>query len=67
MRADEYASIHGPTTGDRIQLGDTGLVIEVESDSQLTGDEFLMGFGKTARDIDATEVIWEFFRRHVRH
>ena len=50
MRADEYASIHGPTTGDRIQLGDTGLVIEVESDSQLTGDEFLMGFGKTGRD-----------------
>jgi urease subunit alpha len=50
VRADEYASVHGPTTGDRIQLGDTGLVVEVESDSQLLGDEFLMGFGKTARD-----------------
>lgn len=50
MRADDYAAVHGPTTGDRMQLGDTGLIIEVESDSQMVGDEFLMGFGKTARD-----------------
>lgn len=50
MRRDDYAAVHGPTTGDRIRLGDTGLVIEVESDSQQLGDEFLMGFGKTARD-----------------
>ena len=48
-RAD-YAAIHGPTTGDRVHLGDTGLVVEVEHDSQHRGDEFLMGFGKTARD-----------------
>jgi urease subunit alpha len=47
---DEYAALYGPTTGDRVHLGDTGLVVEVEHDSQLRGDEFLMGFGKTARD-----------------
>ena len=46
----EYAAVHGPTTGDRIALGDTGLVVRVESDSQQRGDEFLLGFGKTARD-----------------
>lgn len=40
----------GPATGDRVRLGDTGLVIEVEHDSEQAGDEFLVGFGKTARD-----------------
>ncbi len=50
MRADDYALIHGPSVGDRVQLGDTGLWVEVEDDSQLAGDEFLIGFGKTARD-----------------
>lgn len=47
---DDYAAIHGPTVGDRVRLGDTGLVIEIEYDSQQRGDEFLVGFGKTARD-----------------
>ncbi|MFF5653431.1 urease subunit alpha [Streptomyces collinus] len=46
----EYAATHGPRAGDRIRLGDSGLVVEVESDSQRPGDEFLAGFGKTARD-----------------
>ncbi|MFF0205227.1 urease subunit alpha [Streptomyces sp. NPDC005017] len=46
----EYAATHGPRTGDRVRLGDSGLVIRVESDSQHPGDEFLAGFGKTARD-----------------
>ncbi|MEU7722292.1 urease subunit alpha [Streptomyces tibetensis] len=46
----EYAATHGPRAGDRIRLGDSGLVVRVESDSQLHGDEFLAGFGKTARD-----------------
>jgi len=54
MNADvspqEYAGIHGATAGDRIVLGDSGLVVEVESDSQRYGDEFLVGFGKTGRD-----------------
>ncbi|WP_180687012.1 urease subunit alpha [Streptomyces gossypiisoli] len=46
----EYAATHGPRAGDRIRLGDSGLTIRVESDSQRYGDEFLAGFGKTARD-----------------
>ncbi len=50
MRSHDYSAVHGPTVGDRLLLADTGLVIEVEHDSQLLGDEFLMGFGKTARD-----------------
>ncbi|MGW8729715.1 urease subunit alpha, partial [Streptomyces sp. NPDC055808] len=46
----EYASVNGPRAGDRIRLGDSGLTVRVESDSQAPGDEFLAGFGKTARD-----------------
>ncbi|MDT9680485.1 urease subunit alpha [Streptomyces sp. TRM76323] len=46
----EYASVHGPRAGDRVRLGDSGLTVRVESDSQEPGDEFLAGFGKTARD-----------------
>ena len=50
MKGSDYAAVHGATTGDLVSLGDTGLVIRVDSDSQKLGDEFLMGFGKTARD-----------------
>ncbi|MER6538652.1 urease subunit alpha [Streptomyces sp900105755] len=46
----EYAATHGPRAGDRVRLGDSGLVVRVEEDSQRYGDEFLAGFGKTARD-----------------
>ncbi|MBK3578995.1 urease subunit alpha [Streptomyces sp. MBT65] len=46
----EYAATHGPRAGDRVRLGDSGLTVRVESDSQRYGDEFLAGFGKTARD-----------------
>ncbi|MFG3527464.1 urease subunit alpha [Streptomyces sp. NPDC047917] len=46
----EYASVHGPRAGDRVRLGDSGLVVRVEADAQKPGDEFLAGFGKTARD-----------------
>jgi urease subunit alpha len=46
----DYAAIHGPTVGDRVRLGDTGLVIRIEYDAQERGNEFLAGFGKTARD-----------------
>jgi urease subunit alpha len=48
--ADDYVASYGPRAGDRIRLGDTGLIVEVESDSSLPGEEFLAGFGKTARD-----------------
>ncbi|ADG88267.1 urease subunit alpha [Thermobispora bispora] len=50
MNRSEYAAVYGPTTGDRIVLADTGLVVEVEADAQRRGEEFLAGFGKTARD-----------------
>ena len=45
-----YASMYGPTTGDRVQLGDTHLVIEVENDYTIYGDECKFGGGKVLRD-----------------
>ncbi len=45
-----YASHYGPTTGDRIRLGDTGLIIEVETDRTVYGDEGKFGGGKVIRD-----------------
>ena len=45
-----YAAIYGPTTGDRITLGDTGLVAEVERDFAVYGDECKFGGGKVLRD-----------------
>ncbi|KAL1410243.1 Urease [Vanrija albida] len=45
-----YASMYGPTTGDRVRLGDTNLWIEVESDFTVYGDEAKFGGGKVLRD-----------------
>ena len=49
-----YAEIFGPTTGDRVRLADTGLLIEVEKDYTLLagsyGEEVKFGGGKTIRD-----------------
>jgi urease subunit alpha len=45
-----YADMFGPTTGDRVRLGDTGLVIEVERDFTSYGDECKFGGGKVLRD-----------------
>jgi urease alpha subunit len=45
-----YADMFGPTTGDRVRLGDTELVIEVESDATVYGDEVKFGGGKVIRD-----------------
>ena len=45
-----YAAMYGPTTGDRVNLGDTGLVIEVERDLTSYGDECIFGGGKVLRD-----------------
>ena len=45
-----YSAIFGPTTGDRIRLGDTGLVAEVERDHAVYGDECKFGGGKVLRD-----------------
>jgi len=46
----EYAERYGPTAGDRVRLGDTGLEVEVASDDTSYGDEILGGCGKTMRD-----------------
>jgi urease subunit alpha len=45
-----YAEMFGPTTGDRVRLADTELVIEVERDFTLYGEEVKFGGGKTIRD-----------------
>ena len=45
-----YADIFGPTTGDRVRLGDTSLVLEVERDHAVYGDECKFGGGKVLRD-----------------
>jgi urease subunit alpha len=45
-----YADMFGPTTGDRVRLGDTDLVIEVEADRTRYGDEVKFGGGKVIRD-----------------
>ncbi len=45
-----YAEMFGPTTGDRVRLGDTELVIEVERDHTVYGDEVKFGGGKVVRD-----------------
>ncbi|MCL4860063.1 MAG: urease subunit alpha [Caldilineaceae bacterium] len=45
-----YADLYGPTTGDRVRLADTELIIEVEQDFTVYGDEVTFGGGKTIRD-----------------
>jgi urease subunit alpha len=52
MRIDRhtYADHYGPTEGDRVRLGDTDLIIEVERDHTRYGDEVKFGGGKVIRD-----------------
>ncbi len=45
-----YADLYGPTTGDRVRLADTELIIEVEKDFTVYGDEIAFGGGKVIRD-----------------
>jgi urease subunit alpha len=45
-----YADLYGPTTGDRVRLGDTALHAEVEGDLTTYGDECKFGGGKVLRD-----------------
>lgn len=47
---EKYAMMYGPTTGDRVRLADTSLVIEVEKDFTTYGEESKFGGGKTLRD-----------------
>ena len=46
----DYASMFGPTVGDRVRLADTELVIEVERDHTVYGEEVKFGGGKVIRD-----------------
>jgi urease subunit alpha len=45
-----YVDLYGPTTGDRVRLADTSLVLEVERDYATYGDEVVFGGGKVIRD-----------------
>ncbi len=45
-----YARMYGPTVGDRVRLADTALVLEVEEDRTVYGDEVKFGGGKVIRD-----------------
>ncbi|NHN91130.1 urease subunit alpha [Acetobacter sicerae] len=46
----DYAMTYGPTTGDRLRLADTALVVEIEKDFTTYGEEVKFGGGKTIRD-----------------
>ncbi|AHD03354.1 urease subunit alpha [Leisingera methylohalidivorans] len=46
----DYAAMYGPTTGDRLRLADTDLIIEVERDLTTYGEEVKFGGGKVIRD-----------------
>jgi urease subunit alpha len=45
-----YANMYGPTVGDKVRLADTDLIIEIEKDYTVYGDESKFGGGKTIRD-----------------
>jgi urease subunit alpha len=50
MNRSHYADMFGPTTGDKVRLGDTSLVLEVEKDFATYGDECKFGGGKVIRE-----------------
>ncbi len=50
MKRAHYADMFGPTTGDKIRLGDTSLIAEVEKDFTVYGDECKFGGGKVIRE-----------------
>ena len=45
-----YAEMYGPSTGDRLRLADTGLIVEIEKDFTIYGEEVKFGGGKVIRD-----------------
>ncbi|WP_312327336.1 urease subunit alpha [Stenotrophomonas sp.] len=47
---DAYANLYGPTRGDRVRLADTELIIEIEEDRTIYGEEVIFGGGKVIRD-----------------
>ena len=50
MSRAHYADMFGPTTGDKVRLADTDLIVEVEKDFTVYGDEVKFGGGKVIRD-----------------
>ena len=46
----QYTDLYGPSSGDKIRLGDSELMIEVEKDLITPGDEGVFGGGKTITD-----------------
>ena len=50
IKRSVYADMFGPTTGNRVRLADTDLVIEVEKDFTVYGEEVKFGGGKVIRD-----------------
>ena len=46
----QYTDLFGPTTGDKVRLGDTDLMLQIEKDLITPGDECVFGGGKTLRD-----------------
>jgi len=50
MKRRHYAEMFGPTTGDKVRLGDTSLVLEIEKDHTTYGDECKFGGGKVIRE-----------------
>jgi len=50
MKRSHYAEMFGPTTGDKVRLGDTSLILEVEKDFAVYGDECKFGGGKVIRE-----------------
>ena len=50
IKRRNYAEIYGPTVGDRVRLGDTSLILQVERDHTVYGDECKFGGGKVLRD-----------------
>lgn len=54
-----YAGHYGPTVGDRVRLGDTELIIEIEKDFAVYGEEVVFGGGKAIRDGQGQSPFWD--------
>ena len=50
LSREAYATMYGPTVGDRVRLADTELIIEIEKDFTVYGEEVKFGGGKVIRD-----------------
>ncbi len=50
IKRSHYAQMFGPTTGDKVRLGDTSLILQVEKDFTVYGDECKFGGGKVIRE-----------------